>query len=224
MAEVWSNQHRKWVVVDCQSDLHYEKDGTPLSAWEIRAEWLKNGGADVSRVVGAPERRELKNPAIVWWDRPDEDETAVYYWIYYSDNSRTWNEEPPIHFIFPQDSANSGRVWYQNGPGGRGRLHTGYEKKLFLPSTDPAAYDWTVGLVEASATALDGKNLSLELDSYCPNLTGYEADLDGAGWQAIEGKSLVWTLHKGANSLALRTVNAAGVRGAPLTVRLELSR
>jgi len=224
VAEIWSNQFRKWVVLDCQSDLHYEKDGVPLSAWEIRTEWLKNGGEDVSRVVGAPERRELKNPAIVWWDRPNEDETAVYFWIYYAEDSRNWDEELPGRYIFPQDSANAGRVWYQNGPGIKGRLHTGYEKKLFLPSTDPAAFDWTVGLVEAQATALIDGRLHLELDSYCPNLSGFEAEQDGGEWKTVEGKSFDWPLHKGANSLALRTVNAAGVRGAALSACVDLEK
>src|SRR5262245_32153052 len=38
VAEVWSNQFSKWVVIDPQSNLHFEKDGIPLSAWEIRTE------------------------------------------------------------------------------------------------------------------------------------------------------------------------------------------
>lgn len=224
VSEVWSNQFGKWIVIDCQSDLHYEKDGVPLSAWEVRSEWLRNGGADVDRVVGVPHGRDLKNPAIVWWDREDEDETAVYFWIYYSDNARDWNEEPPGRFIFPQDSANAGLIWYQNGPDNKGRLHTGYQKKLFLPSGDPAAFNWTVGVVEAFVGSASPKGVNLELDSFCPNRTGYEISLDGADWSGFEGSAVSWPLHEGVNRLALRTVNAAGVRGPAMWIMLELTR
>jgi hypothetical protein len=80
VAEVWSNQFRKWVVIDAQSNLHFEKAGIPLSAWEIRAEWLKDAGKSVDHVVGVPPKAVKKNPAIVWWDH-SEDETSAYFWM-----------------------------------------------------------------------------------------------------------------------------------------------
>lgn len=223
VSEVWSNQFRKWVVIDCQSDLHYEKDGVPLSGWEIRGEWLKNKGADVQRVVGAPIKRELKNPAICWWDLKQEDETAVYFWIYYADSARNWEEELPTRFIFPQDSANAGHTWYQGGTG-REKLHWGYEKKLFLSSQDPAAFGWTVGVVEAKVNSAGPQGMTLTLDSYCPNLIGYEANLDGAGWKPVQAMPLSWSLHTGTNSLRIRTVSAGEVRGPEFSVRMELSK
>lgn len=222
VAEVWSNQYRKWIVIDCQSDLHYEKAGIPLSAWEVRSEWLKNKGADVQRVVGAPATREIKKPAICWWDVKDEDDTAVYFWIYYADNACNWDEDLPTRFIFPQDSANAGRTWYQGGSG-KEQPHWGYQKKLFLTSSDPAAFNWTAGLVEAKVTGAAPQAIAISLDSYCPNLVGYEADLDSAGWKKLEAESLSWPLHAGVNSLKIRTISAGSVPGAEFSVRLHLA-
>jgi hypothetical protein len=34
--EIWSNQYRKWAMLDPTSNMYLEKDGVPLNAWEIR--------------------------------------------------------------------------------------------------------------------------------------------------------------------------------------------
>ena len=56
------NQFRKWVVIDAQSNLHYEKAGIPLSAWEIRAEWLRDAGKSVDHMVGVPPQLRKEEP------------------------------------------------------------------------------------------------------------------------------------------------------------------
>ena len=32
VTEIWSNQHRKWVMLDPTSNMYLEKDGVPLNA------------------------------------------------------------------------------------------------------------------------------------------------------------------------------------------------
>lgn len=223
-AEVWSNQYRKWVYIDPQSDLHFEKEGIPLSAWEIRAEWLKNKGAEVDHVVGVTPDTVLKNPAVVWWDLPDEDETALFFWLYYADNATEWNEQGASKFIFPQDSANAGLTWYQNDyDKNASRLHTGYQKNLFLPTERIEDVYWTVGVVEASLAGTERGRILLSLESYCPDLESFEASFGPNAWQKVEDPAkLVWPLAKGENSLALRTRNTAGVTGPENRVRLLL--
>jgi len=225
VAEVWSNRFAKWVVIDAQSNLHFEKDSVPLSAWEIRAEWLKNRGRDVDHVVGVPPDARHKNPAIVWWEREDEDETACYFWVYVSDNSVNWDEQGAAGFIFPQDSANAGLTWYQNDSDkGRGRLHTGYRKKLFRPTGRLEDAYWTVGLVEAGLDSVRrGEKIFLSLESYCPNRTGYEATFDGESWEPVaDEKSLAWPVKKGWNRLGLRTASRGGVKGKETSVSMLL--
>jgi len=223
-AEVWSNKYGKWVYIDPQSDLHFEKRGIPLSAWEIRAEWMKNKGAEVDHVVGVAPDTVLKNPAVVWWDLPEEDETALFFWLYYADNAREWNEEGSCRFIFPQDSANAGLKWYQNDyERNASRLHTGYLKDLFLPTERIEDVYWTVGIVEASLTAAERGRIFLSLESYCPDFESFEASFDNSAWRKVENPAeLAWTLKKGENSLALRTRNLAGVTGSETRLRLLL--
>ena len=66
--EIWSNQFRKWIMLDPTSNMYFEKDGIPLNAWEIRQEWFYNEGKDLVIVVGKDRKRYRKgdlpaNPA-----------------------------------------------------------------------------------------------------------------------------------------------------------------
>src|SRR5678809_615481 len=42
VTEIWANQYRKWVMLDPTSNMHLQKRGVPLNAWEIREEWFYN--------------------------------------------------------------------------------------------------------------------------------------------------------------------------------------
>jgi hypothetical protein len=220
-AEVWSNQFRKWVVMDAQSNLHFEKNGIPLSAWEIRAEWLKNKGADVDHVVGAPPNTVMKNPAMVW-RVPDEDEIATYFWLYIETRA-AWTKGGSRR-IFPQDEANAGEMWYQNDDATkRGQLHQGYIRNLFTPTSQHEDAYWTVGVVEAQLTDAAEGVVRLSLDSYCPNRTAYEVSRDGKTWEKVKDeKSLAWKLESGWNMLRLRTVGRGGVIGPETAVVMSL--
>jgi len=222
--EVWSNRYRKWVYIDPQSDLHFERRGIPLSAWEIRAEWLKNKGAEVDHVVGVTPDTVLKNPAVVWWDLANEDETALFFWLYYADNAREWNEQGATKFIFPQDSANAGLTWYQNDyERNASRLHTGYQRELFLPTERIEDINWTVGVAEARLAATGRGRIILSLESYCPDFDSFEVSFDSSAWQKVENPAnLAWPLKKGENGLKLRTRNIAGVTGPETSLLLLL--
>ena len=50
--EIWLNAYNKWFVSDAKYDSHFEKDGIPLSALEVRDEYLENKAADITRVKG----------------------------------------------------------------------------------------------------------------------------------------------------------------------------
>ena len=226
VAEVWSNQFRKWVVMDAQSNVHFEKAGIPLSAWEIRAEWLKDGGKSVDHVVGVPPKAVKKNPAIVFWDHT-EDETSIYFWMYLENRllAAQKGSTDSQGLIFPQDEANADLIWYQNGdPETKGsELHQGYLRNRFLPTRRIEDVSWTVGVVEATITGAKQGSIQLSLDSYCPNRTGYQISLDGVRWVPVKDeKSVEWPLKVHWNSLRLRTVSQGNVKGPETSVLMFL--
>src|SRR6476661_1868053 len=53
MNEIWVNKFHKWFLSDAKFNHHFEKNGIPLSALEVRDEYLKNKAADVVLVKGS---------------------------------------------------------------------------------------------------------------------------------------------------------------------------
>ncbi|MEX0700762.1 MAG: transglutaminase-like domain-containing protein [Planctomycetales bacterium] len=227
ITEIWSNQFGKWIAMDAHFDFHTEKNGLPLSAWEVRAEWLKDGGKSIDHIAGPPATAAKKLRLRTNWDRPGEDESSTYFWVYYEDHAIAPDSPASQRLIFPQDAANAGRTWYQrSGEAGEPGLieHIGYRRQKFLPTERLEDVYSTVGVVEirTAEAAADSGSIRLVLDSHCPNQTGYEVARDGGGWTPFDGNSATWKPKSGANVLKLRTVSAGDVHGAVATLRMEV--
>jgi len=224
VAEIWSNQFAKWIAIDANFNLHYEKKGTPLSAWEVRAEWLRNQGAEVDRVVGAGVHAVKKKLGRVTWHF-SEDETASYFWNYINSRVVTTDQHDSARLLFLQDEANDSSVWYQNHDSStkQSRLHTGYLKSTFAPTRRIEDAYWTVGIVDATLTHVSAKSIYLKLKSYCPNLLAFERSVDRFVWTRIKDElSVEWPLKAGWNSLVLRTLGRGNVTGPETTLLLFL--
>lgn len=225
VAEVWSNQFSKWVVIDPQSNLHFEKKGVPLSAWEVRAESLKNNGADVDRIVGAPPHAEKRAHGMPWWKWTDQDETGEYFWLYVTDHANMGTDGSTWKLIFPQDSANAHETWYQNDTDlGHGVLHPGYTKKTFIKTDRIEDAYWTVGVTKVDIKHASKGLIKFELESYCPNRLGYEVSFDEKSPEPVKDESSVnWNLHKGRNTIRLRTLSRGNIRGPETAILLVLN-
>jgi len=222
VTEVWSNQFHKWVVIDAQSNLHFEKEGVPLAAWEIRAEWLKNHGTAVDHIVGVLPNA-VKNGMMPLWTQREA--TSVYFWIYFADHATTTGTGEGTKLIFPQDEANAGLIWFQNDDPikRKGVIHPGYLRNHFVLTDRIGDAYWTVGIVEADMTGVSQQAIQLSLDSYCANLVAYEVSFDGTNWEPIKDKkSLRWNLKPGWNPLRLHTLGRGNVVGPETTVLLDL--
>ena len=221
VAEVWSNQFCKWVLMDSQSNLHFEKDGVPLSAYEIRAEWIGNQGENVDHIVGAPPHTSEKNPAMVW-SVPDSDEIATYYWLYVQDSALVGSTDSK--FLLLEDDYNAGEIWFQNdGELGHSQFHNAYLKNRFEPTDRVEDLYWSVGIVETDVTEVSSGMIQLQLDTYCPNFANYQVSIDGATWKETD-PTCRWDLKAGWNTLGLRTVNRAGVTGPETAFIMLLER
>jgi hypothetical protein len=224
VAEIWSNEFAKWVAIDANFNLHYEKRGTPLSAWEVRAEWLRNRGADVDRVVGVPPNAVRGKRGRTSWQFP-EDETASYFWCYINTRVVTTDRSDPARLIFLQDGFNDSAVWYQNHDArtNQSRLHVGYLRNTFVPTRRVEDAYWTVGVVDATVTRASAGSISFRLKGYCPNLVAFERSADRAVWERVtDEKAVEWPLKGGWNSLVLRTLGRGGVTGPETTLLLFL--
>jgi hypothetical protein len=155
------------------------------------------------------------------WKRP-EDETSLYFWIYVIDHADSGDRS--ARYLLPQDAAHDGKIWYQNDYAtGRSRLHQGYVRNLFLPTSRIEDVYWTDGVVELAVLEAEAGRVRLGLDSYCPGRSHYEASTDGATWSRVEDdRSLVWTLKPGWNTLRVHAVRHGGTRGPQSSLLLRL--
>ena len=67
--EIWSNQYRKWIILDPTFAMYVEKDGVPLNAWEIRQEWFYNDAKGLTFVLDKDRKRYRKSDMPVFRGR-----------------------------------------------------------------------------------------------------------------------------------------------------------
>ena len=156
------------VPVGCKYDHHFEKDGIPLSALEIREEYLKNGAADIIMVNG-PERFRLNS---IHFTRPVSSAFAqTYTWIEWDQYNDLFTAYPKHTYklMMYQDDYFKNHTWYWGGN------HTGLmispDVLVLEPSRD--AFEWTPGVIE-SKVEIKGNLADVHLNSETPNLKEYQ--------------------------------------------------
>jgi hypothetical protein len=204
VTEIWSNQHRKWVMLDPTGNLYVEKNGVPLNAYELRQEWFYQGGTNLHFVVGRERKKFQKaDLPIVLGTFAGFGELAVhpdefdkYGFIGYIPNTDLMDSGYDYGGMFiVQDALCAGTKWHVRD----------LPKN---PATDPY---FPIG---QAALSLQPKDASLQvtLKTLTPNFQRYEARLDRGRWQPV-GDVIQWSVHSGTNRLDARTVNRFGVKG-----------
>lgn len=213
VTEIWSNQHRKWVMLDPTSNMHLEKDGVPLNAYEIRQEWFYHDGKDLVFVVGKERRtyRKADLPIVLghfdgFGDLSIEpDELDKYGFIGFIPNTNLMDSGYDYGAMFiVKDALCDGTQWH-------------VRQVPANPATDPY---FPIGQAAISLT-VEGGRLNVALKTLTPNFERYEIRTDGGGWQTSKEK-FEWNVHSGANLLEARTVNGFGVTGPVSTAQLAV--
>lgn len=204
--EVWLNSYHKWFLLDAKYDSHFEKKGVPLSALEVRNEYLKNKGADIIRVKG-------KGRTPVDFDeefQAGKNEFArTYLWL-------EWDKYNNRYSIWPHDSAtlimyndpyfkNHTWIWDK-------KPHWAYNTHYMKLVSDRRAIEWTPNTI-SSRVLIKGSKAKIHLTSTTPNLKTYQMnELSDGVWKNIPD-SVEIDLRKEENKIIFRTMNLAGVTG-----------
>lgn len=133
IADIWSNQHKKWYVIDAMHNLHFEKEGIPLNALEIRLEYLKNKAKDIFGVVGVNEKQLSYGKDTFGFDQPSN-----YFWFFILLRNNFF-EDPNMYngkSLLWSDGYNANKIWYKGG-GKKGVSvpHPQYEEQ-FVKTSD----------------------------------------------------------------------------------------
>ncbi|MBK8504611.1 MAG: transglutaminase domain-containing protein [Saprospiraceae bacterium] len=218
--EIWLNTFHKWFLSDAKYNYHFEKNGIPLSALEIRDAYLNNRAADITLMEG-PDRvptefyPELKN-------RSKELFARIYTWISwdkYNNKYVNWPNDSS-DLVMYQDGYFKNHVWIRDG-----KPHWAYNTSYLHLTSDRKAIEWTPNTI-SSEVAIVGNKVRIRLNSITPNLKTYQMKelLDGDGstieWEAVSNAVEI-ELKRNRNEIVFRVVNLADITGPEHRVIIE---
>jgi hypothetical protein len=214
--EIWSNQFQKWFLSDAKYNHHFEKNGVPLSALEIRDEYLKNKAVDIVLVKG-PEKKPIlgdkvanaKGEMIEW---TKERFAQTYTWLEWESANNRYTEWPgnshalsKMNMLADEYFKNHTWIW-------DGKPHWAYNTEFMKLIPDRKAIEWTPNVINTTTT-IKHDIATIELNSNTPNLKTYQMkELPGSDWKNISD-SIDVELKKERNEILFRAVNLAGVTG-----------
>jgi len=211
VTEIWSNQHRKWVMLDPTSNMYLETNAVPLNAWEIRQEWFYHNGTNLAFVIAGKRYRKADLPVVLkrfegFGDLAvHPDELDKYGFIGYVPNTDLMDSgEDYAKMFITKDQLCDGTKWHVRAAPAD-------------PAVDPY---FPLGQASPEVRALDGI-ASVTLKTMTPNFKTFEVQLDGGAWKASDER-FAWPLHRGTNQIAARTLNHFGVQGSVSTAEIVL--
>ncbi len=219
--EIWSNKFQKWFLSDAKYNHHFEKNGIPLSALEIRDEYLKNKAADVMLIKG-PDRKQILDDGVLnskgeMIPITKERFAQTYTWIEWeSVNNRfaAWpdnSSELAKLNMFADDYFKS-NTWIWDG-----KPHWAYNTENMILVSDRNALYWTPNTIKGEVK-IESEMVSIALNSNTPNLTTYQMrDSPEGEWKDISNPVTV-SLKNSRNEILFRSMNMAGVPGIPYKV------
>ena len=216
---VWSNDYAKWVLLDAKYDIHFERDGIPLSALELHEAVRTDGGKGIVKMEGI-ERRQAP------MDKPDAPEGTVrsYWWAsyYLRPNPFTephWSGGSRL-LVFDNDAFRN-TTWYRATNDGKLVRHWAYKAQAFIPTDNRHQIEWTPGVPDLRARQVGPETLEIQLRSATPNFKTYLTRIGGSSWKPLSGDRTRWTIQPGENRFEARTENLAGVEGPVVSAVVE---
>jgi hypothetical protein len=214
--EIWSNTYHKWFYSDAMFDSHFEKNGIPLSALEIRDEYFKNKAFDI-KLVNGPGRKPID-----YYPDPDhrskEFFARIFTWIaWLKQNDIYSNWDNGISYLLMyEDEYFKTHKWIRAG----GKLHWAYNTKYMVLIKNREELYWTPNTITSKVT-IDHNKANIELTSITPNLKSYQLkEQPGGEWKDVPNIVAI-ELKKDKNEIGFRVVNLAGVTGPVHTIIIE---
>jgi hypothetical protein len=205
--EIWSNQFNKWVLSDAKYDHHFEKNGIPLSALEVRDEYLKNKAAEVTLAHG-PDRIPIDFNEEV--QRSKEQFARTYTWITWQENGNYFSSwpNPGGLTVMYEDDFYRNNTWIRDGK--PCWIYENMEEILLVQNRE--LIEWTPNTI-VSEVILNGSTAEIKLTSDTPNLKEYQVKASPSGDWVKTDEAFSLDLKEKKYEMTFRTVNLAGVTG-----------
>ncbi|MBV6643189.1 MAG: transglutaminase domain-containing protein [Cyclobacteriaceae bacterium] len=204
--ETWVNSYGKWVLIDAKYNHYFEKDGIPLSALEVREEYLKNEAKDILMIKGV---HRVATDFDQEFQRSKKSFARTYTWIeWHMDNNMftVWPEYQEKLIVYEDEFfRNNTWIWGE-------KPHWAYGKPEFMirePKRE--AIEWTPNTIK-SKVSIEGTKAEIRLISTTPNRKCYQMKLDGGKWKDVSSR-IELVLEKDEHDIIFRVVNEADVTG-----------
>jgi hypothetical protein len=242
-AEVFVDQHRKWVMMDAGNskerpdcNLHFERNGVPLSALELHnahrekksegivvcftPKLLMDAVAPLCRIAPA-----ANAPGLSSSPRPETAPIAELknYPVCGLENYRRYafpGRNNYLDSLYPGELYHGWAEYFYDGYWWVGddrddpQLSPEYSKHL--PPSRPQDIDWDLNWTRIHLCRTEKPNeLRVDLETLTPNLERFERQVvkDGKEEWNPVGATFAWKLEPGENGLRVRSVNAWGRPG-----------
>lgn len=211
VTEVWSNQYRKWILMDVSYDLHYLRHATPLNALELHNIWM-----DPSTVPRTETRfvHGRSGPNLDSLDALNAFKLLDFYYIFgvsmgndlsrHRGHENVWIDKPFLQLNDPRLSGPRYRPF-----------------PICRFTSRPVNLYWTINTTHIGLAARPREDtLRVRLTSVTPGFMHYQVRMDEGVW-GTQAERFAWQLHPGVNTLEVKAVNICGVEG-PVS-RLSIS-
>ena len=222
--ETWLNTYHKWFLSDAKYNCHFEKNGIPLSALDIRAEYLKNKAVDITLMKG-PNRtptefyQELKDSSKRELEsRSKELYARIYTWISwgkYNNRYTNWPKTKTDYMNVYEDDYFKNHVWLWDG-----KPLWAYNTEYMNRVKERQPIEWTPNTITSKVT-IEGSKAKIELHSITPNLKTYQMkEMPDGDWKDVSN-ALEMELKKDKNEIVFREITLAGVTGTEHKIIIE---
>lgn len=224
VTDVFVNDLGKWVQMDAHHDIHYTKNGVPLSPGEIGQEYFENEGQSVDRIVGLKEEKVSANVLRTVTGCHEAERAYWNRYIWGMDPFHavgSWAPELAMQYI---QSRHKGEYCYQ-GQGEDCSLHVVYKKGIMQYTERKADVypDMNTSRIEISNSDTGKGSVRVNVGTFTPNFDALMVKVDD-GIEQPRDLSFKWFLHVGENNLTVRTRNKFGRFGKPSSVKVVLEK
>lgn len=218
--EVWSNQFRKWVVLDAELNLHYEKDGIPLNMVELLEENYAEKPSRVEIIRGEQTSGDENTTMVFLKLEVLPVETALKWYNAPLDVVTLRNDWMSNHYFrgHPARSDLSSLIYLDP----RVTETIPFSKRLRPVTARKEDAYWTLNQTEILARPLAGDEVDLGFRTVTPNFQCFEIAVDGGTPTRSPAPTFRWHLHQGVNTISVRTINQFGVAGTESSIRLSV--
>jgi hypothetical protein len=203
MCEVWSNDFRKWILMDATTNGHFEANGIPLNLLEVRSMW-EIGQLDNIQLVSGPARASSILGEHYLIEHLKRGGYRYAGLVLRNDHLSSLSPWEPDHGWVPYKW--TGFLWW-----GRDVLT---ERRPFPLYTDRwEDFYWPINQIQFDLiqTAHKGE-LQVLIRSIAPNIDNYEISRDNGDWEPAESE-FKWQLKPNDNLLKARVKNKFGYFG-----------